>query len=81
MRGLDATNQGEVQGFASSVMAVGSIIAPVLFNPMLAWFTGPGAPVRFYGIAFVIAAAFAVIGLVMLMALPPARTADPALAG
>lgn len=80
-RRADATNQGEVQGFASSVMAVGSIIAPVLFNPMLAWFTGPGAPVRFYGIAFVIAAAFAVIGLVMLMALPPARTADPALAG
>jgi len=80
-RRADATNQGEVQGFASSVMAVGSIFAPVLFNPMLAWFTGPGAPVRFYGIAFVIAAAFAVIGLVMLMALPPARTADPALAG
>lgn len=77
-RRADATNQGEVQGFASSVMAVGSIIAPVVFNPALAWFTGPKAPVHFYGIAFVIAAAFALIGLVMLMSLAPAKTPDPA---
>lgn len=75
-RRADATNQGEVQGFASSVMAVGSIIAPVVFNPALAWFTGPKAPVHFYGIAFAIAAAFALIGLVMLMSLAPAKTPD-----
>lgn len=77
-RRADATNQGEVQGFASSVMAVGSIIAPVVFNPALAWFTGPEAPVHFYGIAFVIAAGFALIALIMLMSLAPAKTPDPA---
>ena len=77
-RRADATNQGEVQGFASSVMAVGSIIAPVVFNPALAWFTGPKAPVPFYGIAFVIAAGFALIGLIMLLSLAPAKTPDPA---
>ena len=77
-RRADATNQGEVQGFASSVMAVGSIIAPVVFNPALAWFTGPDAPVHFFGIAFVIAAGFALIALIMLMSLAPAKTPDPA---
>ena len=79
-RRADATNQGEVQGFASSVMAVGSIIAPVIFNPALAWFTGPRAPFQFYGIAFVIAAVFALIGLAILVSLAPAGRADPALA-
>lgn len=79
-RRADATNQGEVQGFGSSVMAVGSIIAPVVFNPALAWFTGPKAPFQFYGIAFVIAAAFALIGLAILVSLAPAGRADPALA-
>ncbi len=79
-RRADATNQGEVQGFASSVMAVGSIIAPVIFNPALAWFTGPDAPFQFYGIAFVIAAVFALIGLAILVSLAPAGRADPALA-
>jgi DHA1 family tetracycline resistance protein-like MFS transporter len=79
-RRADATNQGEVQGFASSVMAVGSIIAPMVFNPALAWFTGPDAPFRFYGIAFVIAAVFALVGLAILVSLAPAGRADPALA-
>lgn len=78
-RRANATNQGEVQGFASSVMAVGSIIAPVIFNPALAWFTGPRAPVHFYGIAFAIAAAFALIGLLVLLSLAPAQRPDPAL--
>ena len=50
-RRADATNQGEIQGFASSVMAVGSVIAPMVFNPALSWFTGPRAPFQFYGIA------------------------------
>lgn len=78
-RRANATNQGEVQGFASSVMAVGSIIAPVLFNPILSWFTGPDAPVHFYGIAFVIAAMLASTGLVLLLRLAPAASPEPVL--
>ncbi len=77
-RRADATNQGEVQGYASSVMAVGSILAPLVFNPALAWFTGPRAPVQFYGIAFVIAAAIAMLALIILLALGRAPTPDPA---
>ena len=80
-RRADATNQGEVQGFASSVMAVGSIFAPIIFNPALAWFTGPAAPLPFYGIGFAIAAFFALTGLVMLVSLAPAQRADPAFPG
>lgn len=77
-RRADATNQGEVQGFASSVMAVGSIVAPLVFNPALAWFTGPEAPVQFYGIAFAIAAAIAMLALMILLSLGRAPTSDPA---
>lgn len=80
-RRADATNQGEVQGFASSVMAVGSVIAPLLFNPALSWFTGPKAPFQFYGIAFVMAAIFALAGLAILFAMAPAQRPDPAISG
>ena len=79
-RRANATNQGEIQGFASSVMAVGSVIAPMVFNPALSWFTGPKAPFQFYGIAFVLAALFALAGLVILLAMAPAQRADPAIA-
>jgi DHA1 family tetracycline resistance protein-like MFS transporter len=79
-RRADATNQGEIQGFASSVMAVGSVIAPMVFNPALSWFTGPRAPFQFYGIAFVLAALFALAGLAILVAMAPAQRADPAIA-
>ncbi len=47
---------------------------------MSAWFTGPKAPFQFYGIAFVLAALFALAGLVILLAMAPAQRADPAIA-
>jgi MFS transporter, DHA1 family, tetracycline resistance protein len=77
-RRADATNQGEVQGFASGVMAVGSIIAPLLYNPVQAWFTGPDAPFEFHGAAFAIAAGIAVLALTLLLRIAPAATPDPA---
>ncbi len=61
-----ADNQGEVQGFASAVMAIGSIIAPVLFNPALAWFTSGKAPLVFWGAAFIIAAVIAAAAITLL---------------
>jgi MFS transporter, DHA1 family, tetracycline resistance protein len=78
-RRADATNQGEVQGFASGVMAVGSIIAPLLYNPALAYFTGPHAPLIFHGAAFAIATSFAVIALIVLARMQVADRPDPAL--
>ena len=79
-RRADATNQGEVQGFASSVMAVGSIIAPLLFNPLLSWWTGPNAPFVFFGAAFVAAGSIALFALVMITQVPQAERPDPNLA-
>jgi MFS transporter, DHA1 family, tetracycline resistance protein len=81
-RRASASTQGEVQGFASGVMALGSLVAPLLYNPLLAWLTG-GAPKGvwaqilgpppfiFWGAAFVAAALCAAIGLAILMRLPP----------
>jgi len=63
-----ADAQGEMQGFIGSLNAIGSITGPLLFNPTLAWFTGPNAPVHFPGAAFVIASAFAVLAFVALAA-------------
>lgn len=79
-RRADATNQGEVQGFASAVMAVGSIIAPLLYNPIQALFAGQAAPFTFDGAAFAIAATIATLALLALSAIRPAATPDPALA-
>lgn len=61
-----ANAQGEMQGFIGSLNAIGSIAAPLLLNPALAWFTGPHAPVHFPGAAFVIACAFAFSAFVAL---------------
>ncbi len=58
------STQGEVQGFASSVMAIGSLIAPLLFNPIQAWFTGADAPIHFYGAAYLVA------GIIALSCIP-----------
>jgi MFS transporter, DHA1 family, tetracycline resistance protein len=79
-RRADATNQGEVQGFASGVMAVGSIIAPVLYNPVLAWFTSVKAPFIFHGVAFAISASFAVLALLVISKMKSAPRPDPVLA-
>lgn len=80
-RRANATNQGEVQGFASGVMAVGSIIAPLIYNPVHAWFTGSDAPVPFHGAAFVISASLVALALLILIRTAPARQMPPATGG
>ena len=62
-RRVPADRQGELQGFSGSVAAIAAIAAPALFNPALAYFTGPAAPFRFVGAPFVLAAAAALIAL------------------
>ncbi len=78
-RRADATNQGEVQGFASGVMAIGSLIAPLLYNPVQALFAGTDAPFVFPGASFAIAAAIAGFALIILLRIAPAATPDPVL--
>ncbi len=63
----DKDTQGEVQGFASSIMALGAITAPILFNPLLSWFTSPAAPFRFDGAPLILAVLFAGIAGVLLI--------------
>lgn len=70
----NATNQGEMQGFIACVMALGSIFAPLLFNPTLAYFISPHAPIHFGGAAFVLAVILAVLALILL-SFTPRRTA------
>lgn len=72
-RRASASNQGEVQGFASAVMALGSIAAPLLYNPLHAEFSGPNPPFALDGIAFFVAAALALTALLILTQL---RRAD-----
>ncbi|MGJ8536189.1 MAG: TCR/Tet family MFS transporter [Parasphingopyxis sp.] len=64
---VPADMQGELQGFAGSLTALSAIAAPLLFNPSLAYFSGPKAPFYFPGAAFAIAAAFAATALAMLL--------------
>jgi MFS transporter, DHA1 family, tetracycline resistance protein len=65
------TQQGELQGFNGSIQSLASMLAPALYNPALAWFTGPGAPYHFPGIVFALAALAGGIALVILMVLRP----------
>jgi DHA1 family tetracycline resistance protein-like MFS transporter len=60
-----------MQGFASSLMALGSIIAPSLFNPLLAYFTSPAAPVQFWGASFAVAAVISTAALLILWRATP----------
>jgi DHA1 family tetracycline resistance protein-like MFS transporter len=73
-----ADAQGEMQGFIGSLNAVGSIAAPLLFNPALAAFTTVDAPVRFPGAAFLIASGFGLAALTALALTHQRASARPA---
>ena len=66
--GADA--QGEVQGMAAMAQGIGGVIAPLLINPTMAYFTSPAAPFQFAGAGFIVASIFAAAALVQLIALP-----------
>jgi MFS transporter, DHA1 family, tetracycline resistance protein len=72
-RRVAADRQGELQGFNGSIAAIGSIIAPALYNPALAWFTAPDAPIHLPSIIFVIAAVAGLIALLTLLVTPHAH--------
>jgi DHA1 family tetracycline resistance protein-like MFS transporter len=70
-RRVGPTRQGELQGFNGSIQSIGSMLAPALYNPALAWFTGPRAPYHFPGIVFALAALAGGIAFAILMVLRP----------
>lgn len=63
--------QGELQGFNGSLAALAALIAPLLYNGSLAYFTSEAAPFRFVGAPFAIAAAVGLIPLILLMIIKP----------
>ncbi len=69
-RSATASTQGEVQGISSMAMGIGSIAAPIVLTWPMSWFTGPAAPVRFPGAAFMVAAVFGLLALALLRRLP-----------
>lgn len=66
-RSVPANAQGELQGFGGSMGAIAAIIAPAIYAPTLAYFTGPSAPFRFVGVSFAIAAVIAAVALAILL--------------
>ena len=65
--------QGEVQGISAMALGIGSIVAPLILTAPMAWFTSDAAPVRFPGIAFLIAALVGIVAIVLLRRLPKAQ--------
>lgn len=59
--------QGELQGFNGSMAALAAMIAPLLYNGSLSYFTSDAAPFRFVGAPFAISAVAGLIPLILLM--------------
>jgi len=76
-RRATAETQGEVQGISAMAMGLGQLFAPLLLTGTMAWFTADGAPAHFPGAAFVVAAIFGLLSILMLRRLPRAtQTVD-----
>jgi MFS transporter, DHA1 family, tetracycline resistance protein len=72
-RRIPPNQQGELQGFNGSMAALAFLLAQIIFNFTLAYFTSDAAPFRFAGAPFLIAAVFAAIALTLLTLLPKAQ--------
>lgn len=76
--------QGRIQGALMSLVSMAGILGPALFAGSFGWFIGPHAPVRFPGIAFLIAAVLLACGLLIawryarMPAAAPAAAVEPA---
>ncbi|MGB3390881.1 MAG: TCR/Tet family MFS transporter [Pseudaminobacter sp.] len=55
--------QGELQGAMTSLFSITSIITPLLYTGIFAWFTGPNAPVSFAGAPYVLGGIFLTLAL------------------
>ena len=75
-RRATAETQGEVQGISAMAMGLGQLVAPLLLTGTMAWFTSANAPVHFPGAAFIVAAVFGLLAIVMLRRLPRVTGTD-----
>lgn len=83
-RRATAETQGEVQGISAMAMGLGQLVAPLLLTGTMAYFTADKAPVHFPGAAFIVAALFGWLAILVLRRLPRAQASDqmpPAVTG
>jgi DHA1 family tetracycline resistance protein-like MFS transporter len=57
--------QGELQGINASMGSIAAIIGPLLMTQTFTYFTGDNAPIYLPGVAFLIAAALALVALII----------------
>jgi MFS transporter, DHA1 family, tetracycline resistance protein len=69
-RRTPADQQGELQGLNGSMSAIAFLIAQLVYNNVLAFFTSPEAPFRFTGAPFALAIGFTLVALAGLLLLP-----------
>lgn len=73
--------QGELQGAMTSLFSITSIITPLIYTSMFAWFTGSSAPVSFAGAPYVLGGVFIALSLLVFVSKverPPKRIESPA---
>ncbi|WP_158971784.1 TCR/Tet family MFS transporter [Chachezhania sediminis] len=66
--------QGELQGIMASAAALAMIASPLIMTTSFAAFTGPGAPVHFPGMPFVLSAIIVVAALLTFLRARPLAT-------
>ncbi len=64
-KAVPKNEQGELQGALTSLISVTAIFGPPLMTGLFAYFTKPSAPVHFSGAAFLLAAIFMLISVVI----------------
>ncbi|MCF8247906.1 MAG: TCR/Tet family MFS transporter [Saprospiraceae bacterium] len=62
---VPANEQGELQGSLTSLLAVTSIIGPLLMTWLFSWFTSEAAPVQFAGAPFLMGAVLCLVSLLL----------------
>ena len=62
---VEDDQQGELLGFNSSLAALAAIVAPLAYSPLLAFFTGSDAPLRFPGAPFLLSLSLACIAMLL----------------
>ena len=63
--------QGELQGFNGSLAALAALIAPLIYNTSLSFFTSPDAPFEFTGMPFILSSLLGAAAMLVLVRLKP----------
>lgn len=72
-RRTPADSQGELQGFNGSLAALAALIAPLIYNTTLFYYTNPANAVFFPGAPFILSASIAFIALISLLRVEPTQ--------